>query len=123
MGRSGSMRTGDVYRFDMPRTDLEVTVDGVPIEPALALGSWVSFLADDEATTVMEDLVLLEDEVQPVIARLLEGGVVQTALHNHLIDEEPSLFFLHFWAVGEPAAIARRLRSAVNSTGARATTQ
>ena len=70
LGRPGSMQPGEVYRFSFPRSDLKVSVDGVPVKPALALGSWVAFGGSDDHATVMGDLVLTEDEVAPVMRQL-----------------------------------------------------
>ncbi|HTE90076.1 MAG TPA: DUF1259 domain-containing protein, partial [Terriglobales bacterium] len=67
MGRPGQIQPGDVIKFSMPRKDLHVTVKGVDIKPALALGSWAAFKRDGRTAMVMGDLVLTEDEVQPVM--------------------------------------------------------
>src|SRR5881396_3834628 len=82
LGKAGSMQPGDVYKVSLPRTDLKVTVSGVELKPALALGSWVAFKKTGDMTTVMGDLVLTEDEVTPVLTKLQEGGVEISALHN-----------------------------------------
>ena len=74
LGKAGSMQLGDVYKFSLPRSDLKVTVSGVELKPALALGSWIAFKKTGDMTTVMGDLVLTEDEVTPVMTRLEEGG-------------------------------------------------
>src|SRR5688572_6936627 len=72
MGRTGSMQPGDVYRFGMPRSDMSVTVQGVRLRPALALGSWIAFKAVSDGAIAMGDLVLKESEVAPVMSRLQE---------------------------------------------------
>jgi hypothetical protein len=79
LGKEGSMQPGDVYKISLPRSDLQVTVGGVQLKPALALSSWVAFKKMGDATMVMGDLVLTEDEVTPVMTKLQEGGVEQTA--------------------------------------------
>src|SRR3954447_13192047 len=76
--------SGEVHRYGFPRSDLQVTVDGVAIKPALALGGWAAFLPMRSEAMVMGDLVLLETEINPVMARLIEGGIDITAVHNHL---------------------------------------
>jgi len=118
MGRSGTMLPGDVYRFAFPRSDLAVTLDGISIKPALALGGWVAFkqIGDNDAMA-MGDLVLREDEVAPVIAKLRQGGVEQTALHNHLLRESPRLLYLHVSAHGNPATVAAAIHAALALTG------
>src|ERR1700681_2186953 len=84
LGKSGSEMPGGVYRVGLPRTGLKVTLDGVELKPALALGSWLAFRNTDDMTMVMGDLVLTDTEVNPVMKKLAEGGIEITALHNHL---------------------------------------
>jgi len=107
---------GDVHRYGFPRSDLHVTVDGVTLLPAFALGGWLAFKAEGDAAMVMGDLVLTEDEVNPVISALQAGGIEQTALHNHLLRESPRVMYLHFGGHGDPVALARTLRSALEKT-------
>ncbi|MGQ0712335.1 MAG: DUF1259 domain-containing protein [Gemmatimonadaceae bacterium] len=117
LGRRGAMQAGGVMRFGFPRTDLRVTAAGVEIRPAFALGSWVAFMdVGGGHAMVMGDLVLTEDEVNPVIRRLQDGGVEQTALHNHLLNESPRVMYLHIHGHGERAAIATTLRQALALT-------
>lgn len=117
-GRSGSMQTGDVFKFGMPRTDLEVMSDGVAIAPALALGSWLAFKERGTGRAVaMGDLVLTEDEYNRVIARLQQGGVSQTAVHKHLPEMSPAIWWTHVHAEGDPVEIARTVRAALELTG------
>jgi hypothetical protein len=90
LGKAGAIQPGDVYKVGMPRGDLHVTASGVRIKPALALGSWVGFKQTGEYRVMaMGDLVLLESEVAPVMTKLQEGGIEQTAIHNHLLHEAP----------------------------------
>src|SRR5579871_2825823 len=79
---------GTVHRYGFPRSDLQVTLDGVTIRPTLALGGWVAFQPMRDTAMVMGDLVLLQTEVNPVMAKLIEGGVDVTAVHNHLLRAE-----------------------------------
>ena len=117
LGRKGTMQPGDVLRFSFPRRDLQVTANGVPIRPAFALGSWVAFKrVGGGHAMVMGDLVLTEDEVNPVISRLQEGGVQQTALHNHVLRESPRVMYLHISAHADPEAVARAVRAALEAT-------
>src|SRR5882724_12985368 len=101
MGRPGQVQPGDVIRFGMPRKDLHVVLNGVEIKPGLALGSWVAFKRDSSGTMVMGDLVLTEDEVQPVMAKLQEGGIDESALHNHLMGESPRIMYMHIASHGD----------------------
>jgi Domain of Unknown Function (DUF1259) len=115
MGRKGQV-SGDVIRFGMPRKDLHVTLDGVEIKPALALGSWVAFKKDGNAAMVMGDLVLTEGEIEPVMAKLQEGGIQESAVHNHLIGESPRVLYMHIASHGDPVQMARAIRDALALT-------
>jgi Domain of Unknown Function (DUF1259) len=115
LGLAGQMQ-GDVYRVGMPRTDLSVAVHGITIKPGLALGSWAAFRQAGPQAVIHGDLVLTEAEINPVISKLQEGGLQITALHNHLIEETPSLMYLHYWGQGNDAALARALRAALQTT-------
>src|SRR4051795_3862935 len=95
LGRPGADQPGGVHKFGLPRTDLRVTLDGVAIEPALALGSWLAFQPAGGGGMGMGDLVLTQEEVNPVMSRLAEGGIEITALHNHLLRTIPPLVPLH----------------------------
>jgi hypothetical protein len=116
LGKSGSVQPGNVYKVGFPRSDLDVHIDDVQLKPGLALGSWVAFLQFPQHTMVMGDLVLTEDEVNPVISALQAGGIEQTALHNHVLRESPRVMYLHFGGQGDPAALARTLRTALQKT-------
>src|SRR6266705_2228622 len=100
IGKAGETQ-GDVYKISLPRTDLQVTVEGVLLRPGLALGSWIAFKLVGQGAVAHGDLVLGEDEVAPVVRELEEHGVRITALHNHIIHELPRVMFLHFWGQGE----------------------
>jgi hypothetical protein len=118
MGRSGSMQDGGVYRFGMPRSDLNVTSQGVPIRASFALGSWLAFKQSGPNEAVATgDLVLTEDELNRVLARLQQGGVGQTAIHKHLLEESPAVWWTHVHARGDPVQIARTVRAALELTG------
>jgi hypothetical protein len=124
MGRSGSMQAGGVYRFGMPRSDLSVTSQGVRIRPSLALGSWLAFKQSGPNEAVaMGDLVLTEEELNRVLARLQEGGVGQTAIHKHLLNESPAVWWTHVHAHGDPVRIAQAVRAALALTGTPAASQ
>src|SRR5438552_2500103 len=114
LGKAGSMQPGDVYKVSLPRSDLKVTVSGVELKPALALGSWVAFKKAGDMTIVMGDLVLTEDEVTPVMTKLEEGGVEPTALHNHVLHESPRVMYMHIHAMGEGAKIAKAIHDALS---------
>lgn len=112
LGRSAAVG-GDVHRYGFPRTDLNVTVDGVTIKPALALGGWTAFKPMHGEVMVMGDLVLLETEVNPVMAKLLENGLEITAVHNHLLRANPETFYMHIGGHGDPVKIATAIHTAL----------
>jgi Domain of Unknown Function (DUF1259) len=111
LGVSGSMEPGDVYKVSLPRSDLEVTADGVPVKPSFALGSWLAFKNTGEDTVVMGDLVLTADEVDPVISKLEEGGIQVTALHHHLDNLNPDILFMHIGGEGDSVQLAEALHT------------
>jgi hypothetical protein len=113
LGKSGTEMAGGVYRVGMPRTDLNVTLDGVALKPTFALGSWVAFAPMGREAMVMGDLVLTEAEVQPVMKKLQEGGLEITALHNHLLRAQPATMYMHVQGHGEPVALARAIHDAI----------
>jgi hypothetical protein len=120
MGRPGKAQPGEVQRYSFPRSDLHVVVGDVTVKPALALGSWVAFKrtgSEDGQAMAMGDLVLTEAEVPAVVAKLQAGGVQQTALHNHLQHESPSVMYLHIEGHGDPAKIAETIHAALATTG------
>jgi Domain of Unknown Function (DUF1259) len=105
--------SGDVHRYGFPRTDLTVTLDGVTIKPALALGGWVAFKPMHGEAMVMGDLVLLETEVNPVMLKMIEGGLEITAVHNHLLRASPATFYMHVGGHGDPTRMAVVIREAL----------
>jgi hypothetical protein len=114
LGRAGAAQPGDVMKYSFPRSDLQVTVAGVQLKPALALGSWVAFKrVSGGHAMVMGDLVLTEDEVPAVMRALQKGGVQQTALHNHVLHEQPRIMYTHISAHGDEVAIATAIRTAL----------
>jgi len=116
IGKSGAMQAGDVFKFSFPRSDLNVTARGVQIKPALALGSWVAFKKMGNQAMVMGDLVLTEDEVSPVMMKLQQEGIEQTALHNHVLGESPRVMYMHIGAHGDAEKIAKSIRAALALT-------
>ena len=114
-GRKPAM-SGDVHRYGFPRTDLTVTLDGVTIKPALALGGWVAFKPAHGGTMIMGDLVLLETEINPVMLKLIEGGLEITAVHNHLLRANPATFYMHVGGHGDPVKMATVIRDALSAS-------
>jgi Domain of Unknown Function (DUF1259) len=116
MGRAGQMQPGDVIKFGMPRKDLHVVLNGVEIKPALALGSWAAFKRDGSGAMIMGDLVLTEDEVEPVMLNLQEGGIHVSAVHNHLIGESPHVMYMHIASHGDAVQMAKAIHGALALT-------
>lgn len=118
VGKDGKLMKGDVYRIDLPRSDLKVTSQGVDVKPALALGSYLAFkeMGNGQAM-VMGDLVLTEDEYNKVISKLQEGGIGQTAVHKHLLQESPAIWWTHIKGTGDPVTMAKTIRSALDESG------
>lgn len=116
IGKTGSLQPGEVFKIGLPRNDLMVTVRGVSISPALALGSWIAFKKMGSETVVMGDLVLTEAEVGPVMWSLQESGIEQTALHNHVLDESPRVMYMHIHGHGDAAQLAAAIRRALSYT-------
>jgi hypothetical protein len=112
LGRTATV-SGEVHRWGFPRSDLQVTVDGVTVKPTLALGGWAAFISMRGEAMVMGDLVLLETEINPVMAKLLEGGIEITAVHNHLLRANPATFYMHIGGHGDPVKMAEVIRSAL----------
>jgi hypothetical protein len=115
LGRSGQ-KIGDVYKVGFPRTDLQVSVHGLAIKPGLALGSWAAFTGTDDSAVVMGDLVLLEDEVNPVVDKLKSAGFEVTAIHNHLAHETPHVMYMHYMGHGPAAQLATSIRTALSAS-------
>lgn len=112
MGRSAAV-TQDVHRYPFPRSDLNVTLDKVTIKPTLALGGWVAFKPMGSDAMVMGDLVLLETEIEPVMMKMIEGGLDITAIHNHLLRASPATFYMHVGGHGDPARMAKAIHDAL----------
>src|SRR3954452_24547050 len=112
LGKTATV-SGEVHRYGLPRSDLNVTLDGTTIKPALALGGWVAFAPMHDQAMVMGDLVLLETEINPVMTKLLEGGLEITAVHNHILRASPATFYMHVGGHGDPVKMATAIRSAL----------
>ncbi|MDB5408079.1 MAG: hypothetical protein JWL84_2991 [Rhodospirillales bacterium] len=115
LGKSGTSMPGNVYRVGLPRTDLKVRLDGVEIKPALALGGWLAFRkVSAQEAMVMGDLVLTQDEVNPVMTSLEGNAIEITALHNHLLRNEPFTMYMHVLGHGDPVKLAAALHQALS---------
>jgi hypothetical protein len=113
--RKGAV-SGDVHRYGLPRSDLNVSLDGVAIKPGFALGGWIAFQPMGDKAMMMGDLVLTETEINPVMSKLLSEGLQVTALHNHLLRANPPTFYMHVAGTGDPAQLARLVRTALEDS-------
>jgi hypothetical protein len=113
LGRSGTEMPGGVYRVGFARSDLKVTLDGVQIKPTLALGSYMVMEKMGNSGVVMGDLVLLHEEVNPVMKKLVESGIEITALHNHLLRSEPATMYMHYMGHGDLVKLATAVKAAL----------
>src|SRR5258707_13773762 len=115
LGKTAAV-SGEVHRYGIPRSDLHVTLDGVAIKPALALGGWVAFAPMHGEAMVMGDLVLLETEIKPVMTKLLNGGLDITAVHNHILRASAGTIYMHAGGHGDPGEMAPVIRSGVSAS-------
>src|SRR5499426_3698859 len=113
LGKTGATAPGGIYRVGLPRTDLKVTLDGIELKAGFALGSWLAFEKMGDEGMVMGDLVLTMDEVSPVMKKLFEGGIGVTALHNHLLRNQPFTMYMHVLGHGDPVKLAAALHTAL----------
>jgi hypothetical protein len=112
LGKAGTAG-GGIYRVSLPRTDIKATLDGIELKPGFALGGWLAFEKMGNQAMVMGDLVLTEEEVNPVMAKLLAGGIEVTALHNHLLRNRPFTMYMHVLGQGDPVKLATLLHNAL----------
>jgi hypothetical protein len=113
--RTGAV-SGEVHRYGLPRSDLNITLDGVALKPGFALGGWIAFEPMGDKAMMMGDLVLTESEINPVMSKLLAEGLQVTALHNHLLRANPPTFYMHVAGTGDPAQLARLVRAALEES-------
>jgi Domain of Unknown Function (DUF1259) len=116
LGKSGQLQAGDVFRVGMPRTDLNVTVRGVPVKAGFALGSYAAFKQEGDHAMVMGDLVLLDAEVPAVMSGLFGNGLDVTAVHNHLNEMSPHVMYMHYEGHGDAVQLAKGLRQALSAS-------
>jgi hypothetical protein len=115
LGSSGQMQEGSMV-FPFPRSDIKVAIHGESIPTAFGFGSWTAWKNMGSETMVMGDLVLLENEINPVISALAEENVNVTALHNHFLGEKPRMMYMHIFGVGQAGMLARGIRKALDKT-------
>jgi len=117
LGKQGDFKD-NVLKVNIPRNDIKVTVAGVATPTPFGFGGWVALTkATDGSQVLMGDLVLLQEEVNPVMTALLDAGFDVTALHNHFFWDEPRMFYMHVHGHGSAADLARKLKPAVDLIG------
>jgi Domain of Unknown Function (DUF1259) len=110
LDRKGDFKAG-VLKVNIPRNDLKITVQGVPTTTPFGFGGWIALTkASDGADVLMGDLVLLQEEVNPVMSALLDNGIEVTALHNHFFWDEPHVYYMHLHGMGKAADLARKVK-------------
>jgi hypothetical protein len=112
----GEMSKG-VYKYTIGRPDVQLKEHGMPITTFMGFNTWAAFQGTPDHAAVAGDFTMTEDEAAPVIKTLIENGIEVVAVHNHMIHEQPRIFFLHYWGVGSAEKLAKGLRAALDQTG------
>jgi len=116
MGYKVEMSKG-VSKYTIGRPDIKLMEHGVAVSTFMGFNTWAAFQGTPDKAAVAGDFTMLEDEVAPVIKTLIENGIEVVAVHNHMVQEQPKIFFLHYWGVGNAAQLAKGLRAALDQTG------
>lgn len=116
VGAKGEMSKG-VYKYTIGRPDISLKEHGVTVSTYLGFNTWAAFQGTPDHAAVAGDFTMLEDEVAPVIKALVENGIEVVAVHNHMVHEQPRIFFLHYWGVGNAEQLAKGLKIALDQTG------
>jgi Domain of Unknown Function (DUF1259) len=117
LNRKGDFRA-DVLKVNIPRNDLKMTIQGVSTPTPFGFGGWIALTKTaDGSDVMMGDLVLLQDEVNPVMSALLDSGIDVTALHNHFFWDEPHVYYMHVHGMGKSAELAQRVKPGLDLIG------
>jgi hypothetical protein len=117
LDRKGDFKAG-VLKVNIPRNDVKMTIQGVPTPTPFGFGGWVALTkGSDGAEVIIGDLVLLQEEVNPVMSALLDNGIEVTALHNHFFWDDPHVYFMHVHGIGKAADLARRIKPGLDLIG------
>jgi hypothetical protein len=116
LGYKGEMNKG-VYKYTIGRPDVHLKEHGITVSTYMGFNTWAAFQGTPEKAAVAGDFTMLENEVEPVIKALVENGIEVVAVHNHMVHEQPRIFFLHYWGVGNVESLAKGLKAALDQTG------
>src|SRR3954471_23964883 len=116
LNRQGDFKDG-VLKVNIPRSDLKVVVDGIATPTPFGFGGWIALTKGTGMDVMMGDLVLTEDEVNPVMSAVLDNGLEVTAGHNHLFFETPRILYMHVHGHGSPAELANKIKPALALIG------
>jgi len=116
IGAKGELAKG-VYKYTIGRPDVKLQEHGIPITSFMGFNTWAAWQGTPDHAAVCGDFTMLENEVAPVIKNLVENGIEVVAVHNHMVHEEPKIFFLHYWGTGNAEQLAKGLKAALNQTG------
>ena len=116
LGHKGEMSKG-VFKHTIGRPDVQLKEHGVTVSTFLGFNTWAAWQGTADRAAVAGDFAMLENEVEPVLKALIENGIEVVALHNHMVHEQPRIFFLHYWGVGNAEQLAKGLKAALNQTG------
>jgi Domain of Unknown Function (DUF1259) len=116
VGHTGEMNKG-VYKYTIGRPDVTLLEHGIPVSTFMGFNTWAAWQGTPERAAVAGDFAMLENETAPVIKALVENGIEVVAVHNHMVHENPRIFFLHYWGVGNAEKLALAFKAALNQTG------
>jgi len=116
IGAKATMSKG-VYKYTIGRPDVHLAEHGMKVSTFMGFNTWAAFQGAPDHAAVAGDFTMTENEVAPVIKALIEHGIEVVAVHNHMVHEQPRIFFLHYWGVGNAEELAKGLRAALDQTG------
>ncbi len=116
LGQKGQMNSG-VFKVVIGRPDVKLTDHGMPVTSFMGFNTWAAFQGTEDKAAVAGDFAMLDSEVQNVIDALVKHGIEVVAVHNHMVTENPRIFFLHFWGKGQADKLAEGLKAAIDKTG------
>ena len=117
LGTTGK-QNGMLLQYSFPRNE-KLTESGMEMPPSMGMATSINFQMNGDTAAITGDFVLLADEVNPVVKALTENGITPTAIHSHMLHDEPRLFMMHFWAVDNPEKLARGLKAALDKTNSK----